>query len=107
MKKLSDVVNNNVFQNRKFNTLKRKVNNLENKVLDATTLTHINQCNTDKPSLQNTTGDVDQKMPDTSGLVTTTILNKKLVKLRIKFLIMIKILLLKNLIILKKILVKD
>ena len=41
---------------------------------------------------------VENKIPNTSGLVNTTIMNKKLVKLRIKFLIMIKILLFQNLI---------
>ena len=41
-KKLSDVVDKEVVKNSKFNTLKIKVNNLENKISDATTLIHIN-----------------------------------------------------------------
>ena len=41
-KKLSDVVDKEVVKNSKFNTLKIKVNNLENKIPDATTLIHIN-----------------------------------------------------------------
>ena len=41
LKKLSDVVE--VVKNTKFNTLKRKVNNLEKKIPEATTLIHINQ----------------------------------------------------------------
>ena len=41
--KLRDVVDYDVVKNTKFNTLKTKVNNLENKILDATTLIHINQ----------------------------------------------------------------
>ena len=41
MKKLSDVVDNELVKNIKFNTLKTKVNNLEKKILDATTLIHI------------------------------------------------------------------
>ena len=45
MKELSDVVDNEVLKNLKFNTLKTKVNNLDKKILDATTLTHINQYN--------------------------------------------------------------
>ena len=52
MKKLSDIVDNEIAKNTKFNTLKTKVNNLEKKIPDATTLIHINQNNTDKQSLQ-------------------------------------------------------
>ena len=48
MKELSDVVDNEVLKNLKFNTLKTKVNNLDKKIPDATTLTHINQYNTIK-----------------------------------------------------------
>ena len=47
MKKLSDVVENEVVKNIKLNTLKTKVN-----IYDATTLIHINQCNTDKQNLE-------------------------------------------------------
>ena len=52
LKKLSDVVNNEVVKKTKFNTLKTKLNNLEKKIHDATTLTHINQYNTDKQNLE-------------------------------------------------------
>ena len=52
LKKLSDVVHNEVLKNTKFNTLKTKVNSLENKIPDATTLIHINQYNTDKQNLE-------------------------------------------------------
>ena len=41
----------NFLKTQKFNTLKTKVNNLEKKIPDATTLIHINQCNTDKQTL--------------------------------------------------------
>ena len=47
LKKISDVVDNKVVENTKFNTLKIKVNNLEIEIPDATTLIHINQFNTD------------------------------------------------------------
>ena len=40
---------------------------------------------------------VESKMPNTSGLVNTTVLSKKLVKLRVKYAVMIKILLFQNL----------
>ena len=107
MKKLSDVAANEVVNNRKCNTLKTKVNSLEKKIPDASTLIHKNKYNTDKQNLGKRIGDVDKKLPDTSGLVTTTVLKTKIsevenkipntsglvttVKLRIKFLIMINI----------------
>ena len=43
LKKLSNVVDNEVVKNTNFNTLKTKVNNLEKIIPDATTLIHINQ----------------------------------------------------------------
>ena len=48
LKKLSDVVDNEIIKNKKFNTLKTKVNNLEKKIPDGTILIHINQYNADK-----------------------------------------------------------
>ena len=50
-KKLSDVVDNEVVKNTKRNTPKTKVNKLDNKFIDATTLTHINEYNTDEQNL--------------------------------------------------------
>ena len=47
LKKLSNMVDNEVVKNTKFNTLKTKVINLEKKLPGATNLTHINQHNTD------------------------------------------------------------
>ena len=44
-----------------FNTLKTKIDNLEKKIPDATTLTQINQYNTDKQNLEKEIGDVDKK----------------------------------------------
>ena len=58
--------------------LNTKVNNFENKIPDATTLIHINQYNTDNQNLEKTIGDVDEKIPDVSGLVITTVLNAKI-----------------------------
>ena len=43
LKKLSDVVDNAVIKNKKFKTLKAKVNNLENNSPNTTTLIDINQ----------------------------------------------------------------
>ena len=39
----------------------KKVNNLENKIPDATTLIYINQYNTEKQNLEKKIGDVDDK----------------------------------------------
>ena len=47
LKKFSDVVDNELVKNTKFNTLKTKVNNLEKKISDAATLIHLNRYNTD------------------------------------------------------------
>ena len=76
MKKLRKVVDNEVVKNKKFNTLKTKVNNLEKKIPNATTLIHINQCNTDKQNLEKRIGYFDQKILDTSDLVTATVFNE-------------------------------
>ena len=43
-----------LLKNTKFNALNTTVNNLEKKIPDATTLIHINQCNTDKQKKNNT-----------------------------------------------------
>ena len=43
LKKLSDVLDDEVVKNTKFNTLKKIVNNLEKKILDAATLIYKNQ----------------------------------------------------------------
>ena len=59
LKKLSDVVDNEVIKNTKFNILNTKVNNLEKKIPDATTLICINQYNTNKQNLKKRIGDVD------------------------------------------------
>ena len=78
LKKLSDAVDNEVVKNTKSDTLNTKVNNLEKKIRDATTLIHINQYNTDKQNLEKKIGDVDKEKPETKGLVTTTDLNEKI-----------------------------
>ena len=52
--KLNDVVDNEVVKNTKFNTPKAKVNDLENKIPDASTLIWLNQYNTDKKKLGKT-----------------------------------------------------
>ena len=72
---LSDIVDNEVVQKKKFNTLKTKVNNLEKKTPDATSLIHINQYNTEKQKLEKKIGDPDKKIPDI--LLTSIVLNTK------------------------------
>ena len=61
LKKLSDVADNEVVKNKQFNTLQTNVNNLDNKIVDATTLIHINQYNTDKQNLEKKIEDVHRK----------------------------------------------
>ena len=95
-----------VIKNTKFNTLKRKVNNSDEKILDATTLININQYNTDKHDLEkklkilkkiskigglvtttvtNTKiSEVENKIPDTCSLVTTDVLNTKIAEVEDK-----------------------
>ena len=51
-KRFSDSVDNEVVKNTKFNTLKPKVNNLKQKIIDVTTLNHINIYNTDEQNLE-------------------------------------------------------
>ena len=116
LKKLSDVVDNEVVKNTEFSTLKTKVNDLDKNITDSTILIHINQYNADKQNfekklellIKNTIvtttvlntkiNGVEKKIPDTSSLVTTTVLNKNLEKLRTKLLITMHTLLVKNLI---------
>ena len=52
LKKLSDVVHNEVVTNKDFSTLKAKINNLKKKVPETTTLVDISQYNTDKQNLE-------------------------------------------------------
>ena len=59
LEKLRYVIESEIVKNTKFNTLKRKVNNLEKQIPDATTLIHVNQYNTDKQNLEKKVGDVD------------------------------------------------
>ena len=59
-------MHNEVVKNTKFNTLKTKINSLEKKISDATTLIYIDQYKTDKKNLQknknkNKSRDVDTK----------------------------------------------
>ena len=60
-KKLTDVVTNEVVKNTKFSTLKTKINSLEKKAPDTTSLIHINQYNTDKKKLQNKIRDSNKR----------------------------------------------
>ena len=77
-----------VAENTKRSKLNTKVNNLEKKISDATTLIHINQFSADK-NVWKKKRDIDKKIPEVSGLVTTTVLiTKILVQLRTKWQIM-------------------
>ena len=63
-------MDNYVVKNTKLNTLKLKVNNVVKKIPVETTLIHLQWYNTDKQKLLKK-GNDDEKIPDTSGLVTT------------------------------------
>ena len=63
-----------VVKNTKLNKLSKTINNLENETSDGTTLIHINQFNKDKQKFLEKNGDVDNKIPDTSILLTPTVL---------------------------------
>ena len=63
MKKLSNVANNGVVKNKKINTLKTKLNKLDKKIPNATTLILINQYNTVKQNLESKIGNVDKNNP--------------------------------------------
>ena len=52
LKKLSDIVDNEVVKIKNFNTFQTKLIKLDKKIVDATTLIHINQYNTDKQNLE-------------------------------------------------------
>ena len=78
LKIFGNVTDNEVVENTKFSTPKTKKTNLDKKIPDATTLIHMNQYNKDKQYLEKKIGDVDKKITDISGLVTTTILNTKI-----------------------------
>ena len=58
LKKLSHVVDNGFVKYTKFSTIKTKVNNVENKIIDVTTLIHINQYKTNKQHLEKKMEDV-------------------------------------------------
>ena len=77
LKELSDVVSKKVVKNTKFNKLNSKVSNLENKIPNASTLIQTNQYNASKQNLKKKDGDVDNKTPVVSDLMTTTFLNAK------------------------------
>ena len=66
-----------------------RVNSLENKIPDATTLIRINQYKTDKQSLKKKVVIVDKETPGVSGLVLLLLLMQKLVKLKTKYQIIV------------------
>ena len=61
-----------------FKKVKTKLNNSEKKIPDATTLIRINQYNIDKQNLEKKWEILIKKIPDTSVLMTTNILDTKI-----------------------------
>ena len=74
MKKLGDVVDNEVVKNKKSqHTLGKKVKNLEKKASDTATWIHINQYNTDKQKFEKK---IWNKIPDHAKYITNQEFNK-------------------------------
>ena len=69
-----------------FNKINTKVNNFENKIADVSTLIQAYSYNADKVDLEKLISDVENKIPDTCGLVTTAIFNTKKGKVENKIL---------------------
>ena len=78
LKKLSDVVDIEFLKNTKLKTLKIKVNNLESKIPDTTTLPQISQNNTDQQNLEKNVGVIENTIPDTSNLGTSHVSGSRL-----------------------------
>ena len=57
LKNLSDVVDNKVVKNTTLNTIETKLNNLDKKIPNVTTIIGINQYNTAEQNLENKTGE--------------------------------------------------
>ena len=77
---------NEVVKNTKVSTLKTKVNKLDKKIPDATTLIHINHYNKDKQNLEKKLKmSIKKNFSDFSGLVTTTVPNTKISKVKKKY----------------------
>ena len=86
LKKNKHVADNDVMKNTKLKILKTKVNEIDQKILDATTLIYINQYNTNKQNLEKKIRDVDKKLSGVCGLATTTVLNTELKEVDNKYL---------------------
>ena len=61
LKRLTDIVYRAIVKKLEFNKLNTKLNNLEKKTPETTTLTLIKECNTDKQSLEKKNEDVHKK----------------------------------------------
>ena len=75
LKRLSDVVSEEVIKKKVYEKLNLKVNNLEKKIPDASTIIQLHQYTTDKQNMEKKIGEVKNKIPDLSDWVTTAVLN--------------------------------
>ena len=75
LKKVSGVAQRDVVKKTKYNKLNPKVNVLEIKITDVSTLIHIKQYNTDKKNLEREKEEVENTVPDVRGLASTIDLN--------------------------------
>ena len=88
-KQLSVVVDREFLKNTKFNKLNTKLDKFENKITDAFTLIHINQCNAEKQNLYKKTSDIENKIRNVGGLVAIAVLNNKIVQWRTTYYILV------------------
>ena len=64
LEKLNDVTSKDAVKKTVHNKVNTKVNYLENKILDASTLIQTNQYDTDKQSLEEKNGEVENRIHD-------------------------------------------
>ena len=69
LKKLSNVVHNEVVKIKTFGTLKTKASSLEKTILDVTTLIHKNQYSKDKQNLEKKMEILIKKIRDNNGFM--------------------------------------
>ena len=83
-KKLITADSKEVVKKTMYSKLNTKVNNLQKKIPDATTVIYINQYNTDKQTLEKKKEYVNSQISHTCGLVVTTVFNTKIPEVKKK-----------------------
>ena len=84
LKKLSNVVNNEVVRKSLYNKLVAKVNNT-----DASEYALKTKYDMDKSDFEKKISDADKKIPDTVDLLKKQIIMQKLLKLKVKYIVLL------------------